>query len=161
MTAAKAATGAANPLVNGLTILGGSGNDDLIAVTNATLTGNGGSDTFDAMNFINSASSMASITDFTVGKDGLVLQGATDTFTSQAVNVSAATDLSSALNLATGAQGVADGFNYGGNTYVVEDDSGNANVFTSGTDHVVQLAGSVDLSHLAVTSTVGGHSLLA
>jgi hypothetical protein len=50
----------------------------------------------------------------------------------------------------------ADWFNFSGNTYVVEDNSGSP-TFTGGTDHVVQLAGSLDLSHL----TLNNHSVLA
>jgi len=155
-TGVVAAAGATNALVNGLTITGGSGNDTLIAITNATLTGGAGADTFNAMNFVNNATGLADVTDFTAGTDKLaVVAGTADTFASTAQNIGLATNLGTALSAATVA-GQITWFQLGGNTFVDQAGTGSATgTFNAAAGaagaHVIELAGQIDLSHLGLT----------
>jgi len=91
---------------------------------------------------------MTTITDAAVGdKITFVNQGA-ETFAATKLNVNAATTLTDALNIAAAGDGSTNGaiswFQYGGNTYIVEDNSAGA-TFGAG-DIVVKLTGLVDLS---------------
>lgn len=140
------------------TVTAGAGNDTITVGGSfaTTLTGGAGNDTFNVGAAVSTAAGsgvvVTTITDFTAG-DSLQFSGAKDVFAATATNVSTATTLQGALDLAAaGGSGNITWFSYGGNTYVVEDNSGNA-TFGAG-DIVVKLTGTIDLSH--VTSSTGG-----
>jgi hypothetical protein len=134
----------------GDTLIGGSGNDTIKAsVNNATLTGNGGSDTFDVSVAKGGTASLTTITDFTKGdKITLAAGNGTAAFTATKVDVSAASTVAAALDLASASDGSTNSaikwFQFGGNTYLVEDNTA-ASTF-SATDVAVKLVGTLDLS---------------
>jgi S-layer protein len=151
----------------GLTVIGGSAADTI--TTNAfasTLTGNGGADTFKVGLTVTGSATAPVYTTITDASTTDVISFAntasagTDAgFTTTKVNVGAATDLVSALNIATNASASTAGnsaenwFQYGSNTYVV-DHLGAAGSLGTG-DVVVKLAGLIDLS----TATYSAHTL--
>lgn len=150
-TAATISTGAGNDTVTlggASTVDLGAGND--IVTTSAaasTITGGAGNDDFRVALSLGAAN-MTTITDAAVGdKITFVNQGA-ETFAATKLNVNAATTLTDALNIAAAGDGSTNGaiswFQYGGNTYIVEDNSAGA-TFGAG-DIVVKLTGLVDLS---------------
>jgi len=107
-----------------------------------------------------SVPNMITIADTANAGDAFVFanQGA-EVFTAAAVNVAAAQSLTEALDLASTADGSTNGqikwFQYGGNTYIVEDVTAGATF--AATDHVVKLTGSIDLStasYVAGTNTL-------
>ena len=61
---------------------------------------------------------------------------------------------------ASGTAGVIRWFQFGGNTYIVQDRSGSAD-FVNGTDIVVALTGLVDLSTASLAYSAGGVPTLA
>ncbi|WP_137136945.1 DUF4214 domain-containing protein [Rhizobium sp. FKY42] len=135
------------------TVDAGAGNDTIVlSAAGGTVTTGAGSDTINVKDVVGSTN-MATITDFVVGTDKLVLlnKGA-EAFTSTKVDVSAASNLTAALNLAAAGNGGTDAqikwFNYGGDTYVVQDNS-NSTSFQNA-DIVVKLTGTLDLSSLTV-----------
>ena len=140
----KAATGTTADV-----LIGGAGADHLYANKGlTTMTGGDGYDTF----YINAASanvnSYATITDATKG-DYIVFNdtAGTELFKSAAVTLGDTAVFQDYANAAINslAQGEIGWFQYGGNTYVVQDAS-NTTAFVNGTDYIVKLAGVVDLS---------------
>lgn len=149
----------------GITVKGGSAADTLTTFDFATtLTGNGGNDNFvvsDAVAKTADASTavITTITDFAQG-DTITFASTTGTtnFTSAKVDVSAAANLDSALNLATNANVTAGNaevkwFEFGTDTYVVQDLSTDTEL--AATDVVVKLTGLIDLSTASVTTGTG------
>lgn len=151
----------------GLTVQGGSAVDTLTTDEfAATLTGNGGLDKFDVTKADANATDAASavvttITDLVVGETiqfedvgaGLTPVG-TSSFTATKVDVSAATNLDEAIDAATAANVTAGDavftwFNYGSDTYLVQDVS-TATTLTAD-DSIVKLTGGLDLSGSSVT----------
>ena len=135
----------------GDTLIGGSAADTLKAsVNNATLTGNGGNDKFDVSVAKGGVASLTTITDFTKGDLIQFANGAgTEVFTKTKVDVSAATTLAAALDLAAAGDGqTTDGivkwFQFDNNTYVVADNTSGATF--AATDFAVKLVGTLDLS---------------
>lgn len=142
----------------GLTVKGGSAADTLTTSTFATtLSGGAGADTFDvALAVVGTATPagavITSITDAAATDKILFANKGTEVFTTTKVDVSTATALIggtvNALDLALAGDGSANGaikwFQYGGNTYVVEDLTAGATVAV--TDVVVKLTGLIDLS---------------
>ncbi len=129
-----------------VTLTGGTGNDTikLGAATETVVVGT------------KAAAGMDTITGFTVGTDKLTLiDNGTEVFTKAAVVVTGAADLDAALNLAAASDGASAGlvkwFVFGGDTYVVQDNTAAA-TFTAATDAVVKLAGVLDLSTLTEAS---------
>lgn len=130
------------------TVIAGAGDDNIISSANGgTFTGGAGKDVF---NVKAAFGAVTTITDFVVGTDKLTFaNNGTETFTSAKVNISAATNLTEALNLAAAGDGSANTaitwFQYGADTYVVADATA-AVTYAAATDVVVKLAGLVDLS---------------
>lgn len=163
---ASAATGAVtinttnvNAVSAGLTLKTGSGADVITlaaAQTNVVTTG-AGKDTVNVAAVVGVAGTYATATaaayttimDLAAGDSITFVNTGTETFTSTKVNVDAAANFSAALDLAAAGAGNANGiitwFQYGGNTYVVNDNGAGA-TFAVGTDIVVKLNGLVDLS---------------
>lgn len=150
----------------GLTVSGGSAADVLTTSTfSTTLTGNGGNDSFEVAATVGGAAGAISaaaaakttITDFAVGDSiALIDVFGTTTFNTTKVNVGAATTLDDAADLAAATSvGAGDAtvnwFQYGGNTYVVQDVS--ATTSLDGSDVLVKLTGVVDLSTASVSVT--------
>ena len=134
------------------TVDAGLGNDTIITSAHASaITLGGGTDSVNVALSL-SAANMTTIVDTIGAGDSLtfVNQG-TETFNATAINVNTATTLAQALDLAaqsaTGATNAGiTWFQYGGNTYVVEDITTNAAGTFAATDIVVKLTGLIDLS---------------
>ena len=135
------------------TLIGGAGADTL--TTNlglTTLTGGAGNDLFVISGASANGGIYTTISDATAG-DRIQLfdvAGGTEVWNSTAVALASTASFSDYLNAASasttgGANSELSWFAFGGNTYIVVDDSNNA-TFTAGTDGVVALTGVVDLS---------------
>lgn len=154
-------------------LIGGSSLDTLFAGNNTTtLTGNAGNDTFNvALMGIGGATAATAcvtvITDFTKG-DTLRLASntaaagldsgsafGTAVFTSAKVDLSGAASVSAALDLLAAGNGSVNSAvkwgNFGGNTYVVEDNT--AGAAFAATDYAVKLVGTLDLSTSTFAAT--------
>ena len=140
-----------------LTLNTGSGNDSVTVTATgvgSTLTLGAGADTVNVSAAVGATG--ITITDLSSGDKLVFKDTGAETFTSTKVDVSAATTLTDALNAAAasatgGANGVITWFQYGTNTYIVEDNN-NSTSFNVGTDIVVKLTGLIDLS----TATLSG-----
>lgn len=144
------------------TVDAGAGNDSItLAATGGTVTTGAGNDTVDvtaASAGSTTAPVISVITDAAAGDKLLLVNRGSEVFTATKVDVSTATALyggtTNALDLAATADGSTNAqikwFQYGGDTYVVEDLSA-ANTFAT-SDLVVKITGLVDLS----TATLGG-----
>lgn len=141
------------------TVVAGAGDDTIVVSTaGATLTGGDGKDTFDVNAAVYGAGKViTSITDFVLGTDKLTLNDlGAEVFNATKVNISAATTLETALGIAIGnvagnVNAQISWFQYGGNTYIVENQTAAAVVTdANATDLVVKLAGLIDLSGLTV-----------
>ena len=158
----------------GLTIKGGAAADTIFVNTQSaaghvgnasfgadTLTLGGGADTVNvgaAISQLGTATSVGAfgvttITDLVAGD--MITFGAAITFNATAVNIAAASTLSEAIILAEAANGAVANqvawFQYGGNTYLVDDANGNGDFIAAAAsvdvvDQVVKLTGLVDLS---------------
>ena len=169
--AALTATGAAGGVQSALTIKGGAGVDNITVATSAGTNSVGATVTTGAGNDIvnvtaatyNTSGSFTTITDFAKG-DAIVLgnstAGGTNSFSNVKVDVSTASSLVGALNIAassttaTSAAALTKWFTYGGDTYVVQDVTATAGAVVgsviNSTDTVVKLSGLLDLSTSAV-----------
>lgn len=158
----------------GITVKGGTGNDTITTnASSATLTGTGGNDKYlvsatvaaSAVDATTAATKMTTITDFNAGDmldfTGFAAAGLTS-LTKAQTDIATATNLTNAINLAlenaaVNAAGKAAWFQYGGNTYVVNqgaaDTAGAANDFTAA-DAIVKLIGLVDLTNATVSGNV-------
>lgn len=137
-------------------ILIGGSNDDIIkaGLNSSTLTGNAGKDAFDVSVSVAGATAatanITTITDFVKGETiAFANASGTSTFTSTKLDVSAATTLTAALDLAAATNVSANDaavkwFQFGGDTYVVQDLSTTAAL--NAADVVVKLVGAQDLS---------------
>jgi len=167
--AVKINTTGAGIATAGLTIKGGAGADNIIvgnlgASASITVTAGAGKDTVDVganTGIIGSGATATvhtTITDLTSGDTLALKDQGTEAFTATKVDVSAYTSLANILDALTAGDGSTNGiikwFQYGGNTYVVEDNSA-AGSFAAG-DIVVKITGTtVDFS----TATQAGHLL--
>ena len=143
--------------VTGSTVVGNAGNDTLIADANlVTLTGGAGADTFNVSDVVSNSNSYATITDFSAG-DKLKVGGvAADVgFISAKIVLGSTASFDAYANAAAAAAGEDDvaWFQFGGNTYVVQDLGTDSAAFVSGEDNIVQLTGTIDLSLLTFNST--------
>lgn len=135
----------------GLTVKTGSGDDTITSsAKGGTFAGGDGKDTFD-VRLAKGSDNMVTITDFVAGTDKLTFADkGQETFTK--ADVSDAQSLAAALNAAAAGvdavNGVLSWFQYGGNTYIVQDLS-TQNTFQD-TDIVVKLVGEHDLSGMTV-----------
>lgn len=141
-------------------LIGGAGNDVLKVVggiaSAVTLTGGDGVDQFDVSGFLAAnAGAAATITDFTKGETIKFANSVNANFASSKVSLIAeatfdnyVTEAAKAADAGNGAattHGVA-WFQFGGNTFVVQDVGGVAGAFDNGTDIIVKITGLVDLS---------------
>jgi len=134
---------------NNASLSGGSGSDTLIATGDlAVLTGGAGNDTFNISDPTSNVNTYATIADLAAGDKIQFSTGATK-FISTAFTLGSGTavfqDYANAA-IAGLAQGEVGYFQFGGDTYVVEDKSGSTTTFTNGTDVIVKLTGLVNLS---------------
>ena len=152
----------------GITVKGGSAVDTLTTSTFATtLTGNGGNDVFKVGAAVAGTTDattavFTTITDFTKGDTiSFASTSGTTTFTTTKVDVSAAINLGAAMDLAatnvTANDAAVKWFQYGGNTYVVQDLSTSTTL--AATDVAVKLTGLLDLSTASVTTGAGADIL--
>lgn len=159
----------------GITVKGGTGNDTITTnASSATLTGTGGNDKYvvsatiaaSAVDATTAATKMTTITDFNAGDmldfTGFAAGAGVTSLTKAQTDIATATNLTNAINLAlenaaVNAAGKAAWFQYGGNTYVVNqgaaDTAGAANDFTAA-DAIVKLTGLVDLTNATVSGNV-------
>jgi hypothetical protein len=141
-------------------LIGGAGADTLIANAGLdTLTGGAGADTFVIAVASSNLNTYATITDASVG-DFIKFGGATSTsFTASQLSLASTAVFQDYANAAihNTAAGAISWFQYGGNTYVIENES-NGTSFVNGTDFIVKLSGAVDLSHTSLNTT--SHTLL-
>lgn len=139
----------------GLTVKTGSGDDTIISsAEGGTFAGGDGKDTFNVAAV--KGKDKVTITDFRVGTDTLTFDAhpTAQTFFAEAVDISKATSLSDALNMAAatvvGTTSVLKWFTFGDKTYIVQDNSA-ANSFDGDHDLVVELVGTHDLSGMVLT----------
>jgi len=142
-------------------LVGGAGSDTLIVQGNLdTLTGGGGADTFNVSHATTNVNSYATITDLVAG-DTIVFAAATSFAASKVVlgDTAVFQDYANAAIAASGATNALSWFQIGGNTYIVENESGTTHTtFTNGTDVIVKITGAVDLSHSSLSAT--NHDLI-
>lgn len=150
--------------VTGSTLVGNAGNDTLIGSANlVTLTGGAGTDTFDVSFAVSNANSYATITDFSAG-DKLLFAAADSgggtggvvNFVNAKIALASTASFADYANAAVVAAGLDDvaWFQFGGDTYVVQDlGADSTTAFVNGTDSIVKLAGTIDLSLLAFSSS--------
>ena len=139
------------------TILGGSGADSIISLKGIdVLTGGAGADTFTVAPSAD-GNIYATITDFTAGDKITFVDQGTEVFNATKLLLANTAVFQDYLNLATtgtgaGTNAVISWFQYNGDTYVVQDLS-NTGAFVNGTDLVVKIVGSVDLSGMTGAGT--------
>lgn len=129
------------------TVDAGAGDDTITSsAQGGTFTGGDGKDTFD-VKLAKGSDNMVTITDFVAGTDKLTFADRGDETFGEAI-VSGAQSLEAALDIAAKGNGSTNGvlswFQYGGDTYIVQDLSADA-TFQSG-DIVVKLVGEHALS---------------
>jgi S-layer protein len=139
------------------TISGGAGADDITGGTGLdTLTGGAGNDTF-TIAAESSKFTYDVITDAANGDIIAFADQGTETFNATAVTLGSAAGFSDYLDQSAAGNGSTNAivrwFNYGGNTYVVVDNSNNA-TFVAGTDMVVELTGELDLAGATIGDAV-------
>ena len=133
------------------TLIGGAGADTLTTNTGlTTLTGGAGNDLFVIGGASANGGIYTTISDATAGDRIQLFGTGTEVWNSTAIALASTASFSDYLNAASasttgGANSELSWFAFGGNTYIVVDDSNNA-TFTAGTDGVVALTGVVDLS---------------
>jgi S-layer protein len=133
------------------TLIGGAGNDTLTSNSGlTTLTGGAGYDIFVVGGAGANGNVYTTITDASAGDSvQLAANKGTETFAATALALGDTATFSDYLNLAASGDGSTNGaiswFQFGGNTYIVEDLSAGA-TFTAGTDVVVRLTGEVSIA---------------
>jgi len=146
-------------LGTGGTVEGGAGNDVVRAFGSTTLVGGAGSDAFQVALFDGLGTPV--IADFELGFDdiafGLMLKSYGAWYSQQTAVTGAAT-LAVCLDLAATRQpgsqySAISWFQYGGDTYVVVDNSTTLSTFQFGVDGVVKIVGLVDLSTVPYDAT--------
>jgi S-layer protein len=139
---------------NGQTLIGGAGNDTLIATGDLTvLTGGAGKDVFNIGDKTTNVNSYATITDLSAG-DAIKFGANTQKFLAAKVTLGDTAvfqDLANAA-IANGATGDVAWFQFGGNTYAVQNVSGNTS-FVNNSDIIVRITGLVDLSTATFSSS--------
>jgi len=155
-------TGAGADTINltlAATVDAGAGADSItLSSAGGTVTTGAGKDIVDVHLALGNKTT---ITDYAVADKVVFADGAgTESFTTAAVNVSAATTLAQALDVAAAGAPAATNsvitwFTYAGNTYIVQDNTA-ATTYTAATDIVVKLTGIHDLS----TATLGAGATL-
>ena len=150
---------------DGVTVTGSAGDDKITFGESNEITGGAGEDVFVASIVSVTAAGaplFSTITDLKANEDDSIEFGAAGTVLSTAttgtdVNIITEADLGLApgvnatfanfLNAASElTAGTVSGFEFAGNTYVVQDNEGTATTFNAATDFIVELTGSVDLT---------------
>jgi S-layer protein len=131
------------------TINAGAGDDSITTGTGLdVVTGGDGADTF-TLSVNANGNTYATITDAAKTDILTFVDKGTETFTTTKITLADTAAFQDFLDAAAAGDGSTNGaikwFQYGGNTYVVEDMAA-ANTFQNGTDLVVKLTGAVDLS---------------
>jgi S-layer protein len=145
-------TGAATG--SGDTLNGGAGADTLVVMGDlTTLVGGAGADTFNVGDATTNVNSYASITDLAAG-DKIQFSAAANTFAASKVVLAGTAVFQDYANAAINLTNAGDvsWFQFLGNTYVIENAS-NGVSFVNGTDFIVQVVGTVDLSTASFSST--------
>jgi S-layer protein len=144
---------------SGDTLLGGAGNDTLTGANLTTLTGGEGNDTF-VLNVPTSVVTYSTITDLSAG-DTIQLT-ATESFVSAELTYANTASFQDVVNLAVntlaGDDEDAAWFQFGGNTYVVQNDDRTEDTdtdFENGIDGIIEITGLVDLSTASYSQTNG------
>ena len=132
-----------------VTYIGGTGSDIITSGKGMNvITGGGGEDTF-IFKASSNGNITTTITDANKGDTLTFLEKGVETFTKAKIALAGTAVYQDYLNQAAADDGSTNGhiawFQYGGDTYVVEDNSASAS-FVNGTDIVVKLSGLVDLS---------------
>jgi S-layer protein len=139
-------------------LIGGAGSDTLTANAGLnTLTGGADADVFVIQSASANVNTYATITDASAGDTISLVDMGTEVFNRTKLSLGDTAVFQDYANLAaaslTGAStGVISWFQFGGNTYVVEDLSNLAS-FENGVDLVVKLTGLVDLSTASISDT--------
>lgn len=141
------------------TIMGGDGNDIISGGAGLDqITGGAGNDTFNIVTNAN-GNIFATILDASAGDMLSFTDRGTETFATTKLSLGGTAVFQDYLNLAAAGDGSTNGamswFQFGSNTYVVQDLSA-AGSFVNGTDIVVELTGMIDLS----TATGAGTNVL-
>jgi S-layer protein len=141
------------------TVEGGAGDDTITASANGgTFTGGAGKDTFDISAAVTggtteATSVISNITDFEAGD--VITFAAVNSFNATKITLdNTVQDLDDALALATTTANTAGDiswFEYGANTYLVQDNDGATGGLSTG-DIVVKLTGQVDLSEATLAT---------
>lgn len=138
-------------------LIGGAGNDTLTSNKGLNvLTGGAGVDTFVVGEASLNVNSYATITDASVG-DIIKFAGTVGTFAASKVVLGGTAvfqDYANAITAGTVANALS-WFQFGGDTYIVKDMNASVASFTNGTDMIVKLTGTVDLSHASYSATLG------
>ena len=149
---------------NADTLIGGAGNDTLTSNAGlSTLTGNAGNDVFVVKTAGANLNVYTTITDFSAGDkltfaaadSGGGTGGVVNFVNAKIVLASTASfaDYADAAVVAAGLDDVA-WFQFGGDTFVVQDlGADSTTAFLNGTDSIVRLTGTIDLSLLAFSSS--------
>lgn len=134
-----------------ITITGTVKADTFTIANNADVSGHGGNDTF-VITAPTSGQTYSTIEDANTG-DVLTFGGST-AFTSAKIALAGTAVFQDFLDAAAAgnATGTVSWFQFGGNTYVVEDVNA-ATTFQNGSDIVVKLTGAVDLTHATFAGT--------
>jgi hypothetical protein len=147
------------------TIVGGSGNDVINGMAgNDILTGGAGKDTFVMTSVATSGVSYDTITDLSVGD---IVRLATITNADASASVAgvqlggALTGLDTATAVfqdyldaaANKGAGIVSWFQFGGNTFIVQDIDAGQSTFHNGTDNVVKLTGAITLTNSTIVGT--------
>ncbi len=141
-------------------LIGGAGADTIIANAGLDiLTGNGGNDHFVITTASTNVNTYATITDANAGDTLTFALGGTVAFTQAQVTLAATAVFQDFANAAVHTTAPALGniawFQFGGDTYVVQNETGAEASFNNGHDLIVKLAGIVDLSHTSISADHG------
>lgn len=137
-------------------LVGGAGGDTLALSAGAnlvTLTGGAGADTFNVGVATTNVNSYATITDIAAG-DVIKFSAAAAGFAASKVTLGDTAVFQDYANAAINATNTGDvsWFQFGGNTYVIENSS-NGTSFLNNSDIIVKLTGAVDLSTASFSSS--------
>lgn len=137
-------------------LYGGDGNDTLVVAGGnlVELYGGDGADIFDVSFAVSNINAYATIMDAAAG-DKIKFSGGAANFKSTAITLGSTAVFDSFANEAIASSDTGDvvWFQFGGDTYVIENVSNNASVFEAGTDIIVKIAGQVDLSTASFSSS--------
>jgi S-layer protein len=178
-TASTGAVSATSVSTAALTMKGGSGNDAFTAKTGTnadvlignngddtltsnagltTLTGGAGNDTFVVATNTANIGTYTTITDFSAGDLLQLANKGTESFNTTKLSLADTATFQNYLDLAAAADGGTNGiiswFQFGGNTFVVEDNTSGAS-YTVASDLIVRLTGLVDLSVASLNTGTG------